>query len=263
MHKVVTTLTVAAVTGVALLSFATDASAQPAGNVQYVTPTAKGIAGCALLGAEAVALVEAAAGVQARWAYIVGPLLGAGAGAVGGYFLEQAGNGGTDTTLTGLAVGSLVLGLGLVIPTVVAYVNATNYRPESQTSEDAAPSNVPIDESTGIPPANAPPSAQETSPSSGSSTGATGATGGTGSTASPQGGNAENSSLLPTVRVRRSVAHAQPMLRPLGLFDMSGRGLSLSVPAVSFESSVSLHEMRQYGIAPQSELRVPLFSGSF
>jgi hypothetical protein len=53
------------------------------------------------------------------------------------------------------------------------------------------------------------------------------------------------------------------MFRPTGLFDVSPRGFSLAVPAISVENSVSLQEMRQYGLAAQSELRVPLFSGAF
>lgn len=254
MRKAVAAFTLAAVTSAALLTHASDASAQTAGNVQYVTPTGKGITGCALLGAEAVALVEAAAGVQARWAYIVGPVLGAGAGAVGGYFLEDAGAGGTDTTLTGLAVGSLVLGLGLVVPTVIAYVNATNYRPESQASEDAAPTNAPIDESAGTPAAGAAP-AEGGAP-------ATAPAGGTGSTATPSAANG-NSSALPPVRTHRAVAAARTAPRVTGLLDVTGQGLSLAVPAVSVENSISTQDMRQYGLAPQSELRIPVLSGSF
>lgn len=262
MRKAVAAFTVAAVTGAALLAHSSEAAAQSAGNVQYVTPTGKGIAGCALLGAEAVALVEAAAGVRARWAYIVFPILGAGAGGVGGYFLEQAGNGGAETTLTGVAVGSLVLGLGLVIPTVVAYVNATNYRPESDRSEDAAPSNAPIDESSNAPAAGgAPAEGGATTPATPAAP-ASGGTGGTSGSATP-GGAGGNSSALPPVRVRRSVATARPTLRPTGLLDVTGNGLSFAVPSVSVENSVSLHEMRQYGLAPQSEVRIPVLSGSF
>ncbi|MFO0602866.1 MAG: hypothetical protein U0324_06810 [Polyangiales bacterium] len=257
MRKAVAAFTLAAVTSAALLTHASDASAQTAGNVQYVTPTGKGITGCALLGAEAVALVEAAAGVQARWAYIVGPVLGAGAGAAGGYFLEQAGNSGADTTITGLAVGSLVLGLGLVVPTVIAYVNATNYRPESQASEDAAPTNAPIDESAGAPAAGAAP-AEGGAPSTAPAAPA----GGTGSTAAPSSANG-NSSALPPVRTHRAVATARTAPRVTGLLDVTGQGLSLAVPAVSVENSISTQDMRQYGLAPQSELRIPVLSGSF
>lgn len=259
MRKAVAALTLAAVTSTALLVHTTDASAQTSGNVQFVTPTGKGITGCALLGAEAVALVEAAAGVRARWAYIVGPLLGAAAGGVGGYFLEEAGSGGADTTMTGLAVGSLVLGAGLIIPTVIAYVNTTTYRPESDASEDGAPPNAPIDESSGAPGATtAPAEGAAPAPAAAPAGGAGGTTGG-----ATEGGATGNSSALPPVHRRRSVARAAPTLRPTGLLDVTGQGLSLAVPAVSVENSVSLHDMRQYGLAPQSEVRIPVLSGSF
>ena len=257
MHKAVAALSLAAVTSAALLTHTTDASAQTAGNVQYVTPTGKGITGCALLGAETVALIEAAAGVRPRWAYIVGPLLGAAAGGVGGYFLEEAGAGGTDTTLTGLAVGSLVLGLGLVVPSVIAYVNATNYRPESEASEDAAPTNTPIDESSTAP--GTPAEGGAAAPAAGSSTGGAGSTSG----APANSGATGNSSSLQPVRVRRSVAGARPSLRPTGLLDVTGQGFSLAVPSFSVGNSVSTQEMRQYGLAPQSEVRIPVLSGSF
>jgi hypothetical protein len=65
------------------------------------------------------------------------------------------------------------------------------------------------------------------------------------------------------VRVRRSVAVARPSLRPTGLLDVTGQGFSLAVPSFSVGNSVSTQEMRQYGLAPQSEVRIPVLSGSF
>ena len=127
MRKVVSVLSLAAVAGSILVAMPGSAAAQ---TVVPVEPTAKGIVGCGLLGAEAVMLIEAAAGARPTWAYIVGGTLGAAAGAVGGYFLEEAAVG--DNTLTGIAVGSLVLGLGLSIPTVVAVRGATRYNPERE-----------------------------------------------------------------------------------------------------------------------------------
>ncbi len=260
MRKAVAALTLAAVTSAALLTHTSDAAAQSSANVQYVTPTGKGITGCALLGAEAVTLIQAAAGVRPRWAYIVFPLLGAAAGGVGGYFLEDAGADGTDTTMTGLAVGSLILGLGLVVPSVIAYVNATTYRPESDVSEDAAPANTPIDESTTAPGTPAEGGAAAPASTAPAPAGGAGSTSGGAPSATGEGGN---SSSLPPVRVRRSVAVARPTLRPTGLVDVTGRGFSLAVPSFSVENSVSLHDMRQYGLAPQSEVRIPVLSGSF
>lgn len=253
MRKAVAVITLASIAGTITLTHTTKAAAQTA-NVNVVTPTAKGIIGCALLGAETVALVQAAAGARPRWAYIVFPLLGAAAGGVGGYFLEDAAAGGTDTTLTAVSVGSLVLGLGLVVPSVIAYVNATSYRPESdQPAEDNAPSNAPIDETTGGPPAEG----GSTQPASGGSTQPAAPATGTGTGTAPT----PSASIHPRrIGARNAVS---PLLRPTGLVDFSRGSMSLSVPAISVENSVSLHDMRQYGLGAQSEVRVPVLSGAF
>jgi hypothetical protein len=252
MRKAVAVITLAGIAGTITLTHTTKAAAQ---NVTTVTPTAKGIIGCALLGAETVALIQAAAGARPRWAYIVFPLVGAAAGGVGGYFLESAASSSTDTTLTAVSVGTLVLGLGLVVPSVIAYVNATSYRPESdQPSEDNAPSNAPIDESTGSPPAEG-----------GAATPASG--GSTAPAATPPAGTGSGAAPAPSASVhpRRIGARmtATPLLRPTGLVDFARGSMSLSVPAISVENSVSLHDMRQYGLGAQSEVRVPVLSGSF
>jgi hypothetical protein len=247
MRKAVAAITLAGIASTVVLTHTTESFAQ---NVNVVTPTAKGIIGCALLGAETVTLIQAAAGARPRWAYIVFPLLGAAAGGVGGYFLEEAAAGGTDTALTAVSVGSLVLGLGLVVPSVIAYVSATNYHPESdQPAEDAAPTNGPIDESSG------PPAEGGAAPAPAPAT--TG--GGGGDTAPAPAASAPQSSL----HLRRSRLVASPVLRPTGLVDFARGSMSLSVPAISVQNSVSLQEMRQYGMGGQSELRVPVISGSF
>ena len=249
MRKAVAVITLASIAGTITLTHTTKAAAQTASNVNVVTPTAKGIIGCALLGAETVALIQAAAGARPRWAYIVFPLLGAAAGGVGGYFLEDAASTSTSTTLTAVSVGSLVLGLGLVVPSVIAYVNATSYRPEAdQPAEDNAPANAPIDESSGAPPAEG----GAAQPASG---GATQPASGTGTAPAPSA----------SIHPRRigAATVAAPLLRPTGLVDFARGSMSLSIPAIAVENSVSLHDMRQYGLGAQSEVRVPVLSGSF
>ena len=76
--------TVGFITGISLLAGTAQAD--------EVSPTGKGIAGGALLGAEAVMLVEAAFKVKKKWAYAVGGGVGAIGGGVGGYFVEQNGD---------------------------------------------------------------------------------------------------------------------------------------------------------------------------
>jgi hypothetical protein len=91
-----------------------------------VSPTGKGIAGGALLGGEVVMITTAIIGVKAWWPYLVFGAVGAGGGAVGGYFVERVNDGLTPEPSLYLLAG----GLALVIPTVVAVLNVTAYDPE-------------------------------------------------------------------------------------------------------------------------------------
>lgn len=103
-----------------------------AGNAraEEVSPKGKGIAGGALLGGEVVMGVEAAFGVQPAWAYLLGGVLGAGAGGYGGYLVEQ--NGSPKVSLYMLAGG-----MALIIPTTVAVLQATSFKPSVEYTEDS------------------------------------------------------------------------------------------------------------------------------
>jgi MFS family permease len=140
--------------GVVLLALSRDARAD------NVSPTGKGVAGGALLGAEAVTIVESVAGVRAGWAYAVGALAGAGGGGVGGYFIEKS-----NASADGKApVLMLAGGLALIIPAAVLTLNATRYMPEEGATEDrvpispAAEPGSPGGSVTGAPPPPSPPS---------------------------------------------------------------------------------------------------------
>ena len=244
MRTAVVLVSLAGVFGAVSLGSPREAQAQ---TVNAVSATGKGIAGCALLGGEAVMLIEAAAGARPTWAYLVGGGLGAIAGGVGGYFLEQAAEG--DSTLTGLTVGTLVVGLGLIIPTTIAALSATAYNPEhDQPAEDNAPASGPLDEST-APATNAPATTAPatTEPAAPPSAGAT---------------SGPTSDLLPARRRTRQLT-ARPAFRPTGLFDVGPSGLSLAVPAINVGTNISVQEVRQYGLTAVSELRIPLVSGTF
>jgi len=129
-----------------------------------VSPTGKGIVGGGLLGAEVVTMVEAIAGVRSGWAYAVGGIVGAGGGAVGGYFVEQ---GSTDGKAP---MYMLAGGLALIIPAVVLSLNATRYMPEEGATEDAVPTGpaaepgVPGGSVGGSAPSAAPPSPAPATP---------------------------------------------------------------------------------------------------
>ncbi len=98
-----------------------------AGNI-YGTDTVEakfvGTVGGAVLGAEVVMVVQAAFGVDKVWPYIVFPLLGAGGGGVGGYFLEKKSTPGS--------VALLIAGIAFVIPSAIITSNAFAYNPEKE-----------------------------------------------------------------------------------------------------------------------------------
>lgn len=114
-------LLTAALVAAALTAPASDALADGP-----VSPTGKGIAGGAMLGAEVVLITTAIIGAKEWWPYVVFGAVGAGGGAVGGYFVEQVDDGNTPEPSLYMLAG----GLALVIPTVVAVLNATAYEPE-------------------------------------------------------------------------------------------------------------------------------------
>jgi hypothetical protein len=93
----------------------------------------KGAVGMGLIGAELGFVIPAVAGAKGVWPYIVFPLIGAGGGAAGGYFLLEKGDGHPE-----LAVGALTLGMALVIPALVATIAATSYRPPEQIENASA-----------------------------------------------------------------------------------------------------------------------------
>lgn len=110
-----------------------------AAGVVEASPTGKGVAGGALLGAELVLATEAAFDVQPAWAYLVGGLAGGAAGGVGGYFVERD----SDARAPMLMLAG---GLAFAIPTVVAVLAATAYEPPADYLQDRAPIDEPLAE---------------------------------------------------------------------------------------------------------------------
>lgn len=116
-------------------AFAASAALAPIreARADEVASSPKAIVGLGLLGAEAVTITESLIGVHEPWAYIVGAVVGAGGGAVGGIFVD---NGSSD----GRAPMYLLAGgMALVIPALVLTLNATRYMPEAGATEDKSP----------------------------------------------------------------------------------------------------------------------------
>lgn len=133
-HRVVSAVTATSLAAAMLLS---PSTARADNEVGDVSGTGKGIAGGALLGAEAVVIVESVAGVNNDWAYVIGAVLGAGAGGAGGYAIEQSDSSGKAP------VYLLAGGVGLAIPAVIMWLNGVRERPSDGYSSDRIPPNAP------------------------------------------------------------------------------------------------------------------------
>jgi hypothetical protein len=206
-----------------LFAFATLTAYAPAARADETTisSTGKGVTGGALLGGELVVIVESIANVHSPAAYIVGAILGAGAGGVGGYFVEHNSSDGKAP------VFMLAGGIGLIIPALVLALNATRYLPNEGASEDRAPTNAPL-ANPGVP---------------------------GGSSVAPAGGTP-----APVPTPPPPAPAAKP---PLSLFDMNGGTMRLGVPVPEIRPTFSAVELRQYGVAQQTEVRMPLVKIAF
>jgi hypothetical protein len=214
-----TTLTACVATSLVLLS---APSAFALGTAK-ASPTGKGITGGALLGAEAVMLVEAAIDVQPAWAYIVGGVAGAAGGGVGGYFIEKGGEPQPSMFL-------LAGGLALAIPTTVAVLSATAYKPPPAVQD-----NGPTDEPVAEPPqqeAPAPP---------------------------PTQGRLQ----MPKARERAALQRLA-LQRPPALLGLKQDGyLTLSVPTIELRDRYTPAERFEFGLPQRTELHVAVLDVTF
>lgn len=214
-----------------------------------VTPDGKGIVGLGLIGAELgfviPALVQEAAGTNEWWPYLVFPVVGAAAGVVGGYFMEQETQASPE-----IDVAFLVAGLALVVPTVVATLALTAYDPgqgaEGDRGEDEAP---PVYEDGTTTEAVQVEGADEfgDEPAEG---------GGADEAAPASGEGGETSSVRPSAN---PLAGGPGILR----FDGAGRQLLLGMPLVQTRSSYTVAERESLRLVPSTDVVVPVVSASF
>lgn len=100
--------------------------------VSTVQAVPKGAIGLGLLGAELGLIVPAIFGARDWWPYLVFPVLGAGGGAVGGYFMDvQMQRSGTPE----VSVAIMAIGMALLVPTIIGTLALTAYAPPSESSQ--------------------------------------------------------------------------------------------------------------------------------
>jgi hypothetical protein len=200
--------------GVALAAITGAAPAR----AEEVSATGKGITGGALLGGEAVMLVEAAFGMKSGWGYVIGGVVGAGGGAVGGWQIEQNAD-------SKVSVYLLAGGMALVIPTIVAVLQATSYKAPEEYTEDKPATGAPLPE----PPRPTP-----------------------GAAPTPGGPS--------TLHYHWEPAKVK---MPAGLLDLDEGAFKVAVPAVELRPVYGLDELHKYGMEQKHELRVPVFAATF
>ncbi len=210
-------------------AWTTNARAQTGPTADEVDPTAKGIIGCALLGAEAALIVESVAGVKNGWALGLIPLATGIGGGIGGYFLEQNAD-------AEWSVAMLVAGMALAIPTTIIVLKSTAYSSDmeegwvdrSEETSEPAPSTGDTEE-TSVERTSEPPPAE--------------GGGGTEPAPAPEGGTTPPG--------------------PSSLLRIAPGTLSIGLPAIGVVNSYSTDEVRRFGLTQRTELRVPLLTASF
>ncbi len=210
-----------------------------------VSPKGKGIAGGALLGAEVVTIVEAVASVRPGWAYGVGALAGGIGGGVAGFFVEKGNTDGRVPTYM------LAGGLGLIIPALVAMLNATRYMPEEGATEDRAPT-APAAEPGAPVGGPAVPTPDVVPPMPPSSPAAPAAP------SSPAPAPAPQSRQTPAQRSHGAAVAIEP-----SLFYLREGGLRLGVPVPDVLAVFSVAEELQYGMRSETEIRLPVLHVTF
>ena len=212
-----------------------------AAGVDEASPSGKGIAGGALLGAELVLATEAAFDVQPTWAYIVGGLAGGAAGGVGGYFVEQQ-----DEPRAPMLM--LAGGLAFAIPTVVAVLAATAYEPPASYLQDQAPADEPVAEPpapTDMGPAPAPAAAPPTE------------------AVPPTPAEAAPAPAPTGRRHLRSTRRLSLKLPPPALLGLQGSRLALGVPNIELRHAYTVSEQVMFNAPDAAELRVPVLNVVF
>ena len=229
-----------------MLTLATLSLVPLTAHADDVSPTGKGVVGGTLLGAEIVLATEAALKVQPTWAYVVGGLGGAAAGAFGGYAIEQSASARTAMLI-------LAGGMALAIPTTVAVLSATAYEPPASYTQDRAPADEPLAEPPqprATPTPVAPGAPASTSPSGNEVT-------------APPATTPPTSSVRKHRTLARRTLPLDYHLSPPALIGVSAQVLTLGVPAVELRDVYSRNELAMFGVNQSTELRVPVLNFLF
>ncbi|MEZ4255906.1 MAG: hypothetical protein R3A78_09375 [Polyangiales bacterium] len=218
----------------------------------------QGTVGLGLIGAEVGLMIPALADMDGAWPYIVFPVaLGAGGG-VAGYFLID------DNNHVNAGVAVLATGVALIIPAVVTALALTAYDPDDDESLTSSKAKVLKDKDFGDADAEDQENAQPSAPAP-TEQGAPAA-----ETPATEAAPAEPapSESPPPATETPSVGAPQSRNRVLdggfGLVRYSSTGaVKVGVPIVSVGSVYSASDVQRYGVRQQTEVQVPILTGTF
>jgi hypothetical protein len=214
--------------------FAFSAVAPSTAHATEISATGKGIAGGALLGGGLVTITEGLIGVRGAGWYILGALVGAGGGGVGGYFLEQKSASTGLPPTNGRAQNYMLAGgLALLIPAIVLSLNANRYQTQEGAKEDNAPPAEPgadAAKSAARERRKAPPGRREMTSSDVAGLG------------------------------NRGQARAP---QPPSLVNVGNGHLNLGVPVPEVTPVFSAEDQLKYGLKQQTEVKVPVVNFRF
>jgi hypothetical protein len=215
-----------------------------AAQAEEVSPTGKGIAGTALLGAEIVVFTEAIIGVRSGTAYALGAAGGAVAGGVGGYFIEQSVSDGR------IPAYLLAGGLALIIPALVITLDQTRYLPTEGAREDKPVTNLPPSD-PGKPGGSAVIGAEPASPSAPVAPAPTPAPAPATPPATPPGGAGGGGT-------------PAPARGPQSLINFYGTGLSVGMPVPEVRPVFTASQKKALGVeSTGNEVRFPVVRVTF
>ena len=213
-----------------------------------VRPDGKGIIGLGLIGAELglfiPALIQNAAGTNEWWPYLVFPLVGAVAGGIGGWAMEQA-----TQTSPEVDVAFFAIGMGLIVPTVVGTLALTTYQPpEAATEPEPTDDELPPESGDTVE------AVQDTSSGSDTGDSSSGESGG----ATEGGGDTSGGTSSLMQRMRGALAGGRGILR----FD--GARILLAAPVVYGSATYTDEEVRALQMTSGAvDVNIPLISGTF
>ncbi len=229
------------------VSSASIAPGRAEAQITRVHPDGKGIIGLGLIGAELglfiPAIVQNAMRTNEWWPYLVFPLIGGAAGAVGGYFMEQETQGSPE-----IDVAFMVAGMVLIVPTVLGTLAFAAYSPPGESI--SADEDMIVEDDRGDSVEAVQDTSDATAEPSDPSGGASDATGG---------------SAAPAPQSRREIRASDLLAGGTGLlrFDADTHRVMVGVPMVGATPTYTAEEVAHLHLQQTYDVHIPVVTATF